>query len=45
MAKMSKRVRAIREKVELGKQYPLEEAVGLLKEMAPPSSMRRWKLQ
>jgi large subunit ribosomal protein L1 len=34
MAKMSKRVRAIREKVELGKQYPLEEAVGLLKEMA-----------
>jgi large subunit ribosomal protein L1 len=34
MAKMSKRVRAIKEKVEHGKQYPLEEAVGLLKELA-----------
>jgi large subunit ribosomal protein L1 len=34
MAKMSKRVRAFKEKVEPGKQYPLEEAVGLLKELA-----------
>lgn len=34
MAKMSKRVRAFKEKVEPGKQYPLAEAVGLLKELA-----------
>ena len=34
MAKQSKRVRAIKEKVEAGKQYTLEEAVSLLKECA-----------
>jgi large subunit ribosomal protein L1 len=34
MAKLSKRVRAFKEKVEPGKQYPLEEAVDLLKEFA-----------
>lgn len=34
MAKLSKRARAIREKIEPGKQYPLEEAVSLLKEFA-----------
>ncbi len=34
MAKLSKRVRAFKEKVEPGKQYPLEEAVSLLKEFA-----------
>jgi large subunit ribosomal protein L1 len=34
MAKLSKRVRAIKEKVEPGKQYPLEEAVSLLRECA-----------
>ncbi len=34
MSKLSKRVRAIREKVEPGKAYPLEEAVALLKECA-----------
>lgn len=34
MARMSKRVRAYKEKVEPGKQYPLEEAVDLLKEFA-----------
>ena len=34
MAKYSKRVRAFKEKVEPGKQYPLEEAVDLLKEFA-----------
>lgn len=34
MAKVSKRVRAIREKVEAGKAYPLEEAVALLKELS-----------
>ena len=34
MAKLSKRARAIKEKVEVGKQYPLEEAVSLLKECA-----------
>ena len=34
MAKVSKRIRAIREKVEPGKLYPLEEAVSLLKECA-----------
>ena len=34
MAKLSKRFRAIREKVEIGKQYSIEEAVALLKEFA-----------
>ena len=34
MASVSKRKRAIREKIEPGKQYPLEEAVNLLKECA-----------
>jgi large subunit ribosomal protein L1 len=34
MAKLSKRVRAMKEKVEPGKQYALEEAVGLLKEFS-----------
>ena len=34
MAKLSKRLRAIREKIEPNKQYPLDEAVGLLKECA-----------
>lgn len=32
MAKLSKRMRAIREKIEPGKLYPLDEAVTLLKE-------------
>lgn len=34
MAKMTKRLRAIREKIELGKQYPAEEAFGLLREFS-----------
>ena len=34
MTRMSKRVRAFKEKVEPGKAYPLEEAVALLKEFA-----------
>jgi len=34
MAKLSKRQRAIREKVETGKLYPAEEAFGLLKELS-----------
>ena len=34
MAKLSKRVRAMREKVEAGKLYPVEEAVALLKELS-----------
>ncbi len=34
MAKLSKRVRAYKEKLEPGKQYPLAEAVDLLKEFA-----------
>lgn len=34
MTKLSKRVRAIREKVEPGKLYPIEEAVTLLKELS-----------
>jgi len=34
MARMSKRVRAFKEKVDPEKAYPLEEAVGLLKEFA-----------
>lgn len=34
MAKLSKRVRAYKEKIEPGKQYPLNEAVDLLKEFA-----------
>ena len=34
MARLSKRVRAMKEKIEPGKQYPLDEAVGLLKEFA-----------
>ena len=34
MAKLSKRVRAIKEKVDSTREYPLEEAVSLLKELA-----------
>ena len=34
MAKLSKRQKAIAEKVEPGKQYPIEEAVALLKEVS-----------
>jgi large subunit ribosomal protein L1 len=34
MAKLSKRFRAINEKVEPGKLYPIEEAVNLLKELS-----------
>ncbi|MGB5261033.1 MAG: 50S ribosomal protein L1 [Gammaproteobacteria bacterium] len=33
MAKLSKRAKAIREKVEHGKQYPIEEAIALLQEL------------
>lgn len=34
MAKLSKRQKAIKEKVELGKLYPIEEAIALLKEVS-----------
>ena len=34
MAKMTKRAKAIAEKVTQGKQYPLDEALGLLKELS-----------
>ncbi len=34
MARVSKRVRAMREKVDTNKQYPLDEAVALLKEFS-----------
>lgn len=34
MAKLSKRARAINEKIELGKQYPATEAFNLLKELS-----------
>jgi len=34
MKKPSKRIRAIREKVQIGKQYPINEAVALLKEVS-----------
>jgi large subunit ribosomal protein L1 len=34
MAKMTKRAKAIREKLESGKSYPAEEAFGLLKELS-----------
>ena len=34
MAKLTKRAKAIAEKVTCGKQYPLEEALGLLKELS-----------
>ena len=34
MAKLSKRARAIKEKLEVGRQYPVEEAFGLLKELS-----------
>jgi large subunit ribosomal protein L1 len=34
MAKLSKRARAIREKVEAGKQYPIEDAFKLLKDLS-----------
>ena len=34
MAKLSKRVRAINEKIELGKMYQVEEAIALLKELS-----------
>lgn len=33
MAKLSKRMKVIREKVEPGKQYPVEDALGLIKEL------------
>jgi large subunit ribosomal protein L1 len=33
MAKLGKRLQAIREKIEPGKQYPVDEAFGLLKEL------------
>ena len=35
MAKQSKRTRAIAERVEAGKAYPIEEAVGLLSDLSP----------
>ena len=34
MAKLSKRIRAFKEKVDPEKSYPFDEAVGLLKELA-----------
>lgn len=34
MAKLSKRIRAIREKIEIGKQYSMNDAVALLKEFS-----------
>ena len=34
MAKLTKRAKAIAEKVAVGKQYPLDEALGLLKELS-----------
>ncbi len=34
MAKLTKRIKAIREKLESGKQYPAEEAFALLKELS-----------
>lgn len=34
MAKLSKRMKAIREKVEPGKQYPVEDALGLIKDLS-----------
>src|SRR5210317_613801 len=34
MAKLTKRAKAIAEKVTIGKQYPLDEALGLLKEIS-----------
>ena len=34
MKKPSKRIRAIREKVQIGKQYPINAAVALLKEVS-----------
>jgi len=34
MAKLSKRLRAIREKVEIGKQYSIDEAVAIIKELS-----------
>ena len=34
MAKLSKRIRELREKLEAGKQYPLAEALKLLKDCA-----------
>lgn len=35
MAKLSKRAKAIKEKIEIGKIYPIEEALGLLKSLPP----------
>ena len=37
MAKLTKRMRNIREKVEVTKDYEINEAVALLKELAVPS--------
>jgi ribosomal protein L1 len=40
MAKMTKRMRVIREKVDVTKEYDINEAVALLKELATAASMR-----
>jgi large subunit ribosomal protein L1 len=34
MAKLSKRIKAVREKIERGKAYPIDEALSLLKQMS-----------
>ena len=34
MAKLSKRIRAFKERIEEGKAYPLEEAVTILSELS-----------
>ena len=34
MATLSKRIKAVREKIERGKAYPIDEALSLLKQMS-----------
>jgi large subunit ribosomal protein L1 len=34
MARLSKRMKAVREKIDLSRQYPIDEALGLLKELS-----------
>lgn len=42
MAKLTKRMRVIREKVDATKQYDINEAIALLKELATAKFVEAW---
>ncbi len=44
MAKLTKRMRVIRDKVDVTKQYDINEAVALLKELATAKFVEAWTL-